>query len=185
MSKKMKLTANYRTICDEIKKEFPDFEIIKKNDSNLMKAISKLLLIISFGKMDRFMTGFITVIGNKVYVPDSWDDRSEIVKCVTLRHERIHMRQSKRYGRLLFSLLYLLLPLPVVFAWFRKKFEQEAYEESFKALYEYIGEEAFTEAYKNHIIDHFITSSYFWMWPFKESIKSWIDNSISYITNYN
>jgi hypothetical protein len=171
--------ADYVALCHEIKKEFSDFEIIKKEDSLLMKVINIFLMIITFGQMKVFMTKFITVIGNKVYVTESWDDRDERLKCATLRHERVHMRQSKKYGKFLFSILYLFLPFPIGIAWFRTKFEKEAYEESFRALNEYFGKEAFSDRYKKHIVGQFTTSHYFWMWPFRDSLEKWYDEKAS------
>lgn len=177
------LKADYAYLCEEIKKEFEDFEIIKKSESSLMKLINVLLTVISFGKMKVFMTDFITVIGNKVYVPDSWDERSEISKCVTLRHERVHMRQSRQYGKVLFTILYLFVPLPVGLAWYRAKFEKEAYEVSFRALKDYLGydifsNEEFYSTYKQHAVSNFTSAHYFWMWPFKKSIEVWFDKAI-------
>ena len=121
-------------ILTETKLEFPDFEIIEKKDSTLMKVIDVCLKVITLGQMNKFMTGFITTLGQKVYVTDSWKQGSLIRQTEILRHERIHMRQAKKYGRFLFSFLYLMVPLPAGLAYFRKKFEQEAYEESMRAL---------------------------------------------------
>jgi len=179
------LNEDYQKILDETKLEFTDFEILPKNKSVLMKTIDVALKIITFGQMKNFMTGFITTIGNKVYVPDVWDNNTLTSKAEIIRHERIHMRQAKRYGRFLFSLLYLALPLPTVFAYFRKKFEQEAYEESLKALYEYHGESVFTPRLKNFFISHFVSANYFWMWPFQKNLESWYDGVVSKIKSGN
>ncbi|MBM3194135.1 MAG: hypothetical protein FJZ60_00040 [Chlamydiae bacterium] len=168
----------YEKIIFDTKNEFTDFEIISKNKSAFMKIIDAALKIITFGQMKNFMTGFITTIGNKVYVPGAWEDNTLTSKAEIIRHERIHMRQAKRYGRFLFSLLYLALPLPTVFAYFRKKFEQEAYEESLKALYEYHGESVFTPRLKNFFISHFVSANYFWMWPWKKDLEKWYDAAV-------
>ena len=82
-------------ILTETKLEFPDFEIIEKKDSTLMKVIDVCLKIITLGQMNKFMTGFITTLGQKVYVTDSWKQGSLIGQVSILRHERIHMRQAK------------------------------------------------------------------------------------------
>lgn len=171
----------YQKILDETKKEFSDFEILPKNKSVLMKFIDAALKIITFGQMKNFMTGFITTMGNKVYVPDAWDNSTLTSKSEIIRHERVHMRQAKKYGRFLFSLLYLVVPFPTVFAHFRKKFEQEAYEESLKALYEYHGEKIFTPNLKEGMLAHFTTAQYFWMWPWKKDLEKWYDSSVERI----
>jgi hypothetical protein len=162
-------------ILAETKIEFPDFEIIEKKDSTLMKVIDVCLKIITLGQMNMFMTGFITTLGQKVYVTNSWKQGSLIGQASILRHERVHMRQAKKYGRFLFSFLYLMVPLPIGFAYFRKKFEQEAYEESMRALYEHIGEGAFLHHNREAIITQFISANYFWMWPWRKDLEKWYD----------
>lgn len=176
---------DYETLLVEVKKEFPDFDIIKKSDSKLMKLIDICLKVLTFGQMNKFMTGFITTIGAKVYVHDSWQDSSLASKSEIIRHERIHMRQAKKYGRFLFSFLYLMFPLPGGLAYFRKKFEQEAYEESMRALYEYLGEKAFTPSNKEFILSQFTSANYFWMWPFRKSLEIWYDGVVSKIKSGN
>jgi len=150
-----------------------------------MKTIDVSLKVITFGQMKSFMTDFITTIGQKVYVPEGWDLKPASSKAAVIRHERIHMRQSKRHGRIMFSIAYLLIPLPIFFAYFRKKFEQEAYEESLRAIYEYHGELAFTPRLKSDVIDHFTTSQYFWMWPFKKNLETWYDNFVAKLLQKN
>lgn len=168
----------YEKILNEIKKEFPEFEIIQKKNSNFMKIIDIALKIITLGKMKTFMTNFITVMGTKVYVNEAWESYDSLSKTIVLRHERIHMRQAKKYGRLLFSILYLLVPFPVGIAYFRKKFEQEAYEESIKAAHEYYGDQIFTKDMREKTIAHFTTAEYFWMWPWKKSLNKWYSSII-------
>jgi hypothetical protein len=92
------------------------------------------------------------------------------------------MRQGKKYGRFLFSFLYLLFPLPVGLAYFRKKFEQEAYEESIRAIYQYHGEKAASSSQvREFIISQFTTANYFWMWPFRGNLEKWFDSTIEKI----
>lgn len=171
----------YIKLLEETKNEFPNFEIIQKNDSKLMVAIDFFLKIVSLGKLKTFMTGFITTIGEKVYVPKGWDSYPASSKAKVIRHEKIHMKQAKKYGRFLFSILYIFLPFPIGIAYFRKKFEQEAYEESLKALYEYNGEKSLTPKLREETIKHFISSEYFWMWPWKKNVEEWYDSVIEKI----
>lgn len=172
------LKEEYEKILLDTKNEFKDFEILPKNKSVLMKVIDAVLKIITFGQMKNFMTGFITVMGNKVYVPNAWEDNTLTSKAEIIRHERVHMRQSKKYGRFLFSFLYLVIPFPIGIAYFRKKFEQEAYEESLKALYEYHGEKIFTPRLKEGMLAHFTTAQYFWMWPWRKDLEKWYDAAV-------
>jgi len=142
-----------------------------------MKAIDVCLKIITFGQMETFMEDFITTLGNKVYVPETWQNGSLVSKIEILRHERVHMRQARKYGRILFSIMYLLLPLPGGLAYFRKKFEMEAYEESMRTLHMYMGAGALNDRLKEHITKQFTSANYFWMWPFRKSVEAWFDET--------
>lgn len=173
---------NYEKLLAEIKEEFSDFEVVKKSESRLMKSIDAFLKIATLGKMKSFMDSFVTTVGNTVYVPDGWSTRSTASKAITMRHERVHMRQSKSIGRFKFSLLYLLAPVPVVWAYYRTKFEKEGYEESLRAYNEYYGKKFFTLALREHVVNHFVSAEYFWMWPWKKSIEQWYDALVSEIT---
>jgi len=177
----MQIEQEYKKVFEEIKSEFSDFEIISKNNSVLMKFIDAGLKIITLGQMKTFMTRFITTLGNKVYVPADWDMYSLVGRIEVLRHERIHMRQAKKYGRFLFSFLYLMVPLPGGLAYFRKKFEMEAYEESLRTLYFYLGDKAFTPAQKDFYVSQFVSSNYFWMWPFRASVEAWYNKIVKKI----
>lgn len=177
----MIIFKKYIELLYDIKNEFPEFKIIQKEDSLLMKTIDIVLKIITFGQMKTFMTDFITTIGEKIYVNKSWQSISLIGKIQIIRHERVHMRQSRNQGRFLFSLKYLFLPLPIGFAYFRKKFEQEAYKESLLVLYEYHGSKVFNKELKENMILHFTTSQYFWMWPWKKNLEKWYDSTIKNI----
>lgn len=163
----------------EVQKEFPKFKIVYKSESWFSKLLNVLLLIITFGQQKEFMTRYTTVIGTTMYVPSSWDDRSEESKIITLRHERIHFRQAKKYTRFFFSILYLFVFFPAVFAYFRKKFEQEAYKEGMIARMEYYGPDSIkTEKYKEYMISQFTSAKYFWSWPFRKSISRWFDKTL-------
>lgn len=175
----------YQSLLDDIKAEFPDFMIVKKQDSRLMKAIDSFLKVITFGKMNTFMNSFITTVGNTVYVPEEWDSRSPSTKAITMRHERVHMRQSRDVGRIKFSLLYIFFPFPTLVAYYRMKFEQEAYEESLKALFEYYGPKFLTQATKDNIVEHFTSAEYFWMWPWKSGVEKWYDKVVAKIKSAN
>lgn len=170
---------NYENLLQEIKEEFPEFKLVSKNDSMLMKFINMFLLIISFGKNDKFMKEYVSTINCTVYYPLNWESNNEKNKLILLRHERIHMRQAKRLTPLVFSFLYLFAYFPFFFATFRTKFEQEAYEESIKAAYEYYGPIIFkSKNYRQYIIDQFTTAAYGWMCPFKNKIENWYDSVI-------
>jgi hypothetical protein len=176
--------SDFQALLVDIKKEFPDFEMIEKGKSRRMKALDVFLKIITLGQMRVFMTRFVTTDGAKVYVPDGWlEEESPASRMITMRHERVHMRQKARqWFGLVFTIAYILLWFPIGLAYFRKKWEMEAYEESFRAINEYWGEsELRNEKRREHYVKHFTGPSYFWMWPFKKSVEKWYDEAIERI----
>lgn len=173
--------ADYQLLIDELETEFPDFEIRKKSDSRLMKAIDIALRVITLNQMKTFMTSFITTIGNTVYVTDSWDKRNITAKWITLSHERVHMEQAREYGRIRFSLLYLLV-LPCLFAFYRTRFEKEAYEVSLRCIVQAYGPKPVLDPNtKERFVEHFTTAQYFWMWVRRSDIEGWYDEAVARI----
>jgi hypothetical protein len=161
----------------DIEREFPTFTLVSKRDSFLMRAISFFLLVVSFGKMRKFMTRFTTTLGDTVYTPTDWGIFSPRSQASILRHERVHMRQSREYSRLWFSFLYLFVFFPVGLAWYRAKFEMEAYEESLRAYREY-GTDITQPAIRASMLAHFTTAEYLWMFPFKKRLNKWFDDAV-------
>ena len=148
--------------------------IIKKNNSFLMKTINVILIVLTLGMMRRFMTGFITTLGEVVYVPEDWDTRPARAKAIVLRHEMVHMSQKARMGTFLFVLSYLFWIFPVGLAKGRRDLEAEAYEESMSGWAQAMGVTVLDdENFKEGIIGHFMGPSYFWMWPFRKSMETW------------
>lgn len=167
----------------ETRSEFPGFQIRHKSTSTLMKVIAFLLLIVTFGQQDKFMSSYITTLGQKVWVPDGWETWEEPRRLAILRHERVHMRQAKRHGMFLFAVMYLLLPFPLFFAYCRARFEWEAYEESMRAVVDVNGLRILDDAkYKKSIFDQFTTGMYGWMWPFPATLERWYETSRRKIT---
>lgn len=173
-------------LLDEIKEEFPKFKIVSKGDSKLMKVIDILLKVITFWQMKTFLERFVTTIGYTVYVPTDWDDDSKVeTNLITLRHERVHMRQYSRHP-IWFSLSYLLFPVPVLFAYSRMKYEMEAYEETLRGWNDLFGQEAlFDSGNRSHMIRHFTSAEYFWTWVWKPTIEKWYDKTVDDILKDN
>lgn len=165
-------------LMGDLREEFPGFKVVPKSGSQLMRAIDLFLKVVTLWRMDRFMTSFHTTIGTTVYVGSAWWGKSEEEQVITLRHEAVHMRQARRYGRFLFSFLYLFAWLPVGLAWWRAKFEMEAYEETMRAVGEVRGAAAVSRIDKEKMVAHFTTAEYVWAWPFKKSVEAWFDRAI-------
>lgn len=172
---------SYAELQQEVLAEFPRYREVSKSSSCLMRLISWILWLITFGRMKNFMGSFITTLGFTVYVPDGWAETSDYEKSIILRHERVHMRQRAKYGGLLFALAYLLFPLPCVFAYARRCFEQEAYAESLRATVELMlqGDQLIqTAEYRENHIRYFTGASYFWTWPWRRQVGDWYDAAV-------
>lgn len=164
----------------DIRKEFPAFKLVDKSTSKLMLMIDLFLKVITLWRMKDFMRTFTTTIGYTVYVPSGWKMRPIKSRSIILRHERVHMRQRAHLG-LWYSISYLFFPLPAVWAYFRMKYEMEAYEESLRAVAEYYGTASFTQAMRRAYVAHFTGPEYFWTWPWKARIERWYDSTLARI----
>lgn len=168
----------WQRVIREIEEEFPTFRLVFKDRSRLMKAIDVFLKVITLWRMRAFMTSFTTTIGYTVYVArSSWDSMSPEGRAAVLRHERVHMRQRRKYGMVLYTFLYLLFPLPGGLAYFRAKFEKEAYEETIRAAVDY-GWDVSDPGFRSRMVSHFTGPEYFWMWPFRKSVEAWYDAAV-------
>jgi hypothetical protein len=163
----------YELLLDEIRVEFPRFSVVPKVDSRFMRFLAVLLRPLLGGA---FMGDYTTTLGQTVYTPVDWAEMPEASRLEILRHERVHLRQARRWG-LLFSLAYLLFPLPLGLAWCRARFEWEAYEESMRAKAEYQGKESLDERHKAWLVGLFVGPSYGFMWPFRAQVSRWYDEA--------
>ena len=77
------------------------------------RLIAGALRVVTFGAQTSYLTNYQTTIGHVVYVTPDWMAISAAQRIVTLRHERVHLRQFRRYTLPGMALLYLLVPLPV------------------------------------------------------------------------
>lgn len=92
-----------------------------------------------------------TTIGRTIYAPvdcyDPLDDHASI------QHEMVHVKQWNQHG-LWFWMSYLFLPVPIFFAWFRWRWEREAYLVDLKA-----------GSTPEQIVDALASGTYLWPWP--------------------
>ena len=171
-------------IMSAIEYEFPDFKIIEKKDSRLMRILAKVLF---FNK--NFMTRYITVIGSTVYVPSKQRMKENPYAALELLcHEWVHMKDNKAMGPL-FKLLYLtpqifslvalaslwtgnllwllclifLLPMPSAA---RAELEMRGYTVSMAVRWWVLEQEPDYEK----ISKYFTSSAYYWMYPIKEAV---------------
>ena len=185
MNTLMKDSLQYKRYFLEqcIRAEFPKFELVDKRHSTLMKVISKVLFF-----NPNFMTKFITVIGNKVYVPSlPWKITNPYGAIEILCHEWVHMKDAKSM-KFMFKFLYLfpqifaiLAPLGFWNPWFflallcaapipapwRTKLELRGYTMSMAIKWWLRKEEPNYDWY----VEQFVGPNYYYMWPFKKNMK--------------
>ncbi len=141
------------------------------------RALHSLLKVVTLGGQSRYLHDYVTTIGRSIYLPPNFESRSIAERYATLRHERIHVKQFRRYGFIPMAVAYVLLPLPLGLAWFRAALEREAYAETIRATHE-LGGRAATDRLRAHVVRQFTGGAYGWMWPFKKSIESWFDRTV-------
>jgi len=169
-------------LLDEVRAEFPSFRIVDKDQSRLSVAIDWALRLLTLGAQRHFMTRYHTVIGDTLYVCAAWHGMSDVARTVLLRHERVHLRQRRRYGFVPFALLYLLPFFPLGLAYFRARFEWEAYVETLRATAELRGTGALADPeLRGELVRRFVGADYAWMWPFPRTIERWFDRAVSEI----
>lgn len=163
----------------EIAAEFPGFRVVHKRHSPLSRGIDLALRALTLGRQRAYLTQYHTVIGCTLYLPDAWEGASEIDRVIVLRHERVHLRQFRRYGRLGMAALYLVPLLPIGLAWGRARLEWEAYRETLAATAELRGlATARSPALRQQIVGRFVSGAYGWMWPFRRVVERWYDDVI-------
>jgi hypothetical protein len=163
-----------------IRGEFPAFRIVPKAGNKLSRVIDVALRLVTLGAQSRYMTQYHTVIGYTLYVPEAWQTMSDVARVILLRHERVHLRQRRRYGFPLFAFLYLVPFLPLGLAYGRARLEWEAYRETLRATAELEGWGALADdALRDEIVRRFVGGDYGWMWPFPETIARWMDEAIA------
>jgi hypothetical protein len=167
-------------LLDEIRAEFPRFRVIEKTRSPLSRVIHKALVVVTFGQMRAYLDGYHTTLGQRVYVTADWEARPRDERWLILRHERVHMRQFRRWTPVGMAILYLLFPLPLGLAWGRARFEQAAYAESIRGGAELHGLAHVRQGeFREHIVEQFLGPAYGWMWPFRRAIERWYDRVVT------
>lgn len=137
-------------------------EVRHKSTSRLMRFLTWL-----FGVFNRDFGRAWTTIGPRViYAPDGTDlarlDRHE----VTILHELVHIGQARRWP-VWFQLSYLLVPVPIVFAWFRWRWEREAYLVTLRARRGTIEQ-----------VVQVLWRGYGWCWP-RPWMRRWFERELS------
>jgi hypothetical protein len=98
-------------------------------------------------------------IKDTIYYPTGFKEPEKRLDII--EHEAVHPPQWKKYGTFGFIVLYLLIPVPFFFAYFRYKIEREAY------LVNIIRGDWTIE----EVVDA-LWSGYCWSWP-KPLMRKW------------
>jgi hypothetical protein len=170
--------GRHEGLLDEIRAEFPGFQVIDKRERALQRAISVALAVVTLGGQRHYMTQYHTLLFGKLYVPDAWARMDDDARYVLLRHERVHLRQAARMGNLPMALAYLLPFFPLFLAWGRARIEWEAYEETIRATAEVYGIES-ARALEPEIVRRYVGPDYGWMWPFPGVVRGWFRDAIA------
>ncbi|HEV8244668.1 MAG TPA: hypothetical protein VGP93_02830, partial [Polyangiaceae bacterium] len=155
----------------EIRQEFPAFRLVAKRQDRLSLLIHRTLLVVTLGGQRGYLSHYHTVLGYTLYTPDSWESTPDLDRVIVLRHERVHLRQRRRYGFALMAFLYIIPFFPLGLAYGRARLEWEAYAETLRATAELKGLSAARDRrLRRSLIARFTGPDYGWMWPFPRSL---------------
>lgn len=161
-----------------------------------------IVLVLTLGRNRRFLTDYATTIGPWIALPPDWvahvsDPAPEWAWLrYLLVHERVHVEQFRRWGFgsprvgiVTMGFAYLFLPLPVGLAWFRWRFEREAYAEGFRVELAQLPVELGRDAteWERHTmrvrlldfaVEQLTTGAYAWTWPFPRTVRRWFEEHV-------
>jgi hypothetical protein len=167
-------------LFDEIRAEFPDFRILPKAGDRLSSFLDLALKLVTFGGQRTYLSEYHTVLGWTLYVASSWNQTSDVDRAIVLAHERVHLRQRRRYGLPLLAFLYLIPFFPLGLAYGRARLEWEAYAETLRATAMHRGLDAARDPQlRRKIVGRFIGGAYGFMWPFRRCVEGWFDQVIA------
>jgi hypothetical protein len=173
---------------DDVKKRFNDLEqhlfikyaaqVVTKSTkwTTLWRVIDVVYRILTLNKVKKASTRYVTTLGPYIFYPAEWQHSTLTVRdYVTLRHEAIHLEQYNSLckmniwlGSLLFTFLYFFMFFPIGLAYFRYRYERQAYVTTFLVGQRFgiiYNPEAFVTALTG--------SAYLWAWPFKKSVRAY------------
>jgi len=176
----MESNKNFAEELERVTKVYGVRVTNKKEKYWFWKILDRILRILSLGKKKNFLTETTTTFCETIYFPVNWSPKvADDLDIVTLHHELVHVSKIREfgesdaiYGMFWFTLLYLFLPLPVGLAWFRYKWEREAYLKS-AHIAESLGYKIDPEVF----VDLLSGPAYVWAWPFKKQIRKWFEKN--------
>jgi len=169
------IEARYHELVEELERDGVRLRL--KHEVWHQRAIDRLLRALTLGGQGHYLARYVTTIGRTIYLTPDWHARAVEDRWMTLRHERVHLDQFRRYGLVPMAIAYLLLPFPVGLAWCRMALERAAYAETVRCAFE-LGGRAATDRLRAHVIAQFTSGSYGWMWPFPRAVARWYDRLV-------
>lgn len=150
-------------LVESLRAEFPRFALRYKDESRLQRLIAALLRPFN----DRYLSGYTTVMFGQVWLPSrafaATLGNDALFRL--LRHERVHLRDARRFP-VLFEVSYLLPPLgpgP------RAYWEWRAYEETLRCEVELYGR--IDLPWLDDLVERFAGPDYLYMWPFRRWLR--------------
>lgn len=157
-------------------------------------AMHYAVMLITFGGNRRFRE-YYTTIGPVIGVPLGWEKRGYADRYATLKHEYRHVRQFRKgglgsawLGILTTGTAYLLLPLPVGFAWCRWRMERAAYAEGIRAYLSLKPSASERDRRIASATDQLTGGAYAWtaaLWPGRKRVEAWFQSAVPLIPSAN
>lgn len=161
---------------------------IVKKEGWFWTALHYIVMIVTFGGNRRFLRDYYTTIGPWIGVPRDWNQQNIESRIAILEHELEHIKQCKRcgfgnaiVGLPLYTLLYLLLPLPFGLAYFRWRFERTAYVKGIEARLKLTEPDLYVPTRLRLIdnaVDQLTSGKYGWTWPFPKSVREYFGRMV-------
>ena len=158
----------------------------------LWKSLHWAVLILTLGGNRAFLKRYYTTIGPVVGYPEDWEKQDVVHRIAILSHERRHVGQFRKgglgsawLGVLPVGLCYLLLPLPVGFAWCRWRFERTAYAEGIRVELSWRPSADRRERLIAHAVEQLVGPRYGYtakLWPGRRRVRAYFEASVPPVT---
>ena len=172
--------SRYEVLLQEAEEK--GIRIVSK-DNWFWWALHYIVMGVTFGGNKTFINRYVTTLGKWIAVPfdgpSAWEKRNARSRYLCLRHELIHCRQFKFFGFGLsytFGILpaffvYVLLPVPIGFAYGRWVMERTAYLEAMLARLEH--EHRVDPSVLDHAVKQLSGGGYGWTWCISSMVRKW------------
>ena len=150
-----------------MREERPNLQLVCKADSPLMRATAVLVYPLT----PDFADGFVTVLGDVIYLPRPQEEMSRTGLAAILAHEFVHQLDMATYGPLFYASYALVLPTGrTCRAWW----ERRAYAVDLMLAHEEGGPVGVERALE-WIVPLFSGPSYGFMWAGRAAARRYLD----------